>query len=395
MELIFNNIYNSLFKKLQASLSMSSYKFFELDSQYSLLKSSLEVRFKKIMEHKLFINGPEVQELEKKIADYIDVPFAFCTNNGTSSLIISLLAIGTKPGDEVITTPLSFGATAMSIALIGAIPIFIDIEWETGLMKADKIEPAITKKTKAILPVSLYGQTCDMDAINEVAKKHNLTVIEDACQSFGADYKKKKSGSLSPLSVVSFFPAKPLGAYGSGGCILTRNKELGEKIKKIRNQGQSKRFVYETLGFNALMNTFQAGVLLEKLKFFKKELLSRQEKANKYDKIFQDKMLEDITPIHMKADRISSRSYYVLKSQKRNKFLKEFEKAGKALTVHYPIPLFNQPALRSRCKVHGDSNLTREFMSQIFSLPCHAYLKDNEQGNIIQLIKKTHDSFRN
>lgn len=371
---------------------MSSYKFFELDTQYDILKGSLENRFKQIMEHKLFVNGPEVQELEEQVANYTNVPFAFCTNNGTSSLIISMMAVGIKSGDEVITTPLSFGATAMSIVLTGAVPIFIDIEWETGLMRVDKIESAITEKTKAILPVSLYGQVCDMDYIDGIARKYNLVVIEDACQSFGADYKGKKSGSLSLLSAVSFFPAKPLGAYGSGGCILTKSREIGEKVAKIRNQGQQKRFFYESLGFNALMNTFQAGVLLEKLKLFDKELILRQEKADKYDKAFQTEKT-NIDPIIVKKDRVSSRSYYVLKSKKRDKFLEEFKKCGKSLTVHYPIALFDQPALKPFCRVYGDSNLTREFMSQIFSLPCHSYLKESEQNNIIQLIKEINVGF--
>ena len=372
---------------------MSSYKFFELDSQYKLLKDSLELRFQKILNHKLFINGPEVQELEQKLAEYANAPFALCTNNGTSSLIIALMAGGIQPGDEVITSPLSFGATAMSIVLLGAVPVFIDIDWDTGLMRADKIEPAITKKTKAVLPVSLYGQPCDMDDINDIAEEYGLIVIEDACQSFGASYKRKKSGSLSLLSAVSFFPAKTLGAYGSGGCILTKSEELAEKIKKIRNQGQSKRFFYEYLGFNALMNSFQAGVLLEKLKFFEEELFLRREKANKYDKSFH--MEADITPLSVKADRTSSRGYYVLKSNKRELILNKFEKAGKPLTIHYPSLLCDQPALKPFCRVHEISDPARTFVSHIFSLPCHAYLKEDEQDRIIELMREIHAGFRN
>ena len=373
----------------------SLYKFFELDSQYNLLKDSFSARFQKIMDHKLFINGPEVQELEKKLAEYVSAPFAFCTNSGTSSLIISLMSVDIQHGDEVITTPLSFGATAMSIALIGAVPVFIDIEQDTGLMRADKIKAAITKKTKAILPVSLYGQPCDMEAINNIAEQYGLIVIEDACQSFGANYRGKKSGSLSLLSAVSFFPAKPLGAYGSGGCILTKSEKIAKKIKQIRNQGQSKRFFYESLGFNGLMNTFQAGALLEKLKFFEEELLLRQEKANKYNQAFQGETWKNITPLSVKADRSSSRSYYVLKSDKREFILEGFEKAGWPLTIHYPTPLFDQPALKSRCRAHEISDMTKMFISQIFSLPCHAYLKENEQNHIIELMKKINASSRN
>ncbi|MCZ0932116.1 MAG: DegT/DnrJ/EryC1/StrS family aminotransferase [Oligoflexia bacterium] len=374
---------------------MSSYNFFfELDSQYSLLKSSIEDRFKKIIEHKLFINGPEVQELEKKLANYVDVPFAYCANNGTNSLIISLLAVGVKPGDEVITSPLSFGATAMSILILGAVPVFVDIEPETGLMAVNHIESAITKNTKAILPVSLYGQTCDMDAINDIAKKYNLAVIEDACQSFGADYKGKKSGALSLISAVSFFPGKALGAYGNGGCVFTKDKELGKKIRSIRNQGQSKSLFYEFVGINALMDTFQAGVLLEKLKLFDEELRIRQKKADKYDHVFQTGQWE-VKPIQVKKDRASAISFYVLKSDKRDQILKEFNKFEKPLPVYYPSPLFDQPAIEPRCKVHGDPQIARSFAEQVFSLPCHAYLKDSDQEDIIQLMRKVNSSLKN
>ena len=372
---------------------MSSYSFFELDSQYKLIQNSLEKRFKKITEHKLFINGPEVEELEDQLANYANVPFAFCTNNGTSSLIVSLLAIGIQPGDEVITAPVSFGATAMSIRLLGAVPVFLDIALDTGLIKTDSIEKAITKKTKAILPVSLYGQSCDMDPINDIAEKYNLTVIEDACQSFGGLYKGRKIGSLCPISAVSFFPSKPLGAYGSGGCVLTKNKDLADKVKKIRNQGQSQRFFYELIGLNAIMNTFQAVVLLEKFKLFEKELSLRREKADRYDRAFQE--CKNIKPIQLKNDRLSSRSYYILKSAKRDSILKKFESLGKPLTIHYPSPLFDQPAISAHCKIYGNPDSTRTFTSQVFSLPCHAYLKDKDQEDIIQLMRKVDAGFRN
>ena len=370
------------------------HNFLELNRQQSLLKSSLENRLKKIMEHKLFINGPEVQELEKKLADYAGVPFAYCTSSGTNALIISLLVAGVKPGDEVITSPLSFGATAMSILVLGAVPVFVDIEPDTGLMAVSPIEAAITKNTKAILPVSLYGQTCDMDPINDIAKKHNLAVIEDACQSFGADYKGKKSGSLSLIGSVSFSPIKALGAYGNGGCVFTKDKELGKKIHSIRNQGQSKNFFYEFIGINALMNTFQAGVLLEKFKLFDEELKIRQKKANKYDQVFQTGQWE-VKPLQVKKDRASTISFYILKSKKREQILKEFNKFEKPLPIYYPSALFDQPAIKPRCKIHGDPYLARSFAKQVFSLPCHAYLTDKEQDDIIQLMKKANANLEN
>lgn len=362
------------------------YKFLNLDAQYKRIESSLKERFQKLITHKQFINGPEVQELEEKLAALTDVSFVLCTNSGTSSLILSLMAAGIQPGDEVITSPLSFGATAMSIILTGAVPVFVDIEEETGLIEAHKIKEAISEKTKAILPVSLYGQVCDMDVINQTASS-SLTVIEDACQSFGASYKGRKSGSLAHLSAVSFFPAKPLGAYGNAGGIFTDNRKTMETLKQMRNHGQSKRFVHETAGFNALINSFQAIVLLSKLEFFEEELESRRKKALRYDYAFKD-LQPEITLLKVKAERISSRSYYVLKSRKRNKILKFFEKSGCPLTIHYPIPLFDQPSIKPKAKVFGDPYMARKFTSEIFSLPCHAYLTEEEQEKIIYLLKQ-------
>lgn len=366
---------------------MSTYKFLELDTQYNTIKSPLEERFKKLFKHKQFINGPEVQELEEKLRDYVEVSFVLATNSGTSSLILALMAGGIKPGDEVITSPLSFGATVQAILLTGAIPVFVEIEEDTGLMQAHKIEKAISNKTKTLLPVSLYGQMCDMDAINQIAEKHGLFVVEDACQSFGASYKGKKSGSLASVSAVSFFPAKPLGAYGNAGCVFTNSVEIKKKVQKMRQQGQSKRFFHESLGFNALMNSFQAAVLLSKLEVFEEELKLRRAKASYYDDFFTQ-MEPEVTPIKVREERISSRSYYVLKSKKRDQVLKIFERAGCPLPVHYPFPLFDQPVVKSQCRVFGDPHIARRFTSEIFSLPLHAYLREEEQERIVQLLKQ-------
>ena len=372
---------------------MSPYRFFELDNQYEQIKASLKDRFEAVLEHKLFINGPEVQELEEELKKYSGAKFAYGTNNGTSSLIISLIAGGVSAGDEVITSPVSFGATAMSIVLLGAKPVFIEIDEKTGLMKSEQIKPAVTKNTKAIMPVHLYGQVCDMDEINAIAKEYNLSVIEDSCQSFGATYKNKSSGALGSMGAVSFFPAKPLGAYGSAGAILTNDEKIGEKIKKIRNQGQSKRFYYDSLGFNAAMNSFQAGVILEKLKIFDKELKLRQEKANQYDKAFKNHK-GSLRLLSVKKDRVSARSYYVLKSLQRDFILKSFKKADYPLDIHYPSPLFDQPVFKNKRRIAGDPNIARQFTSQILSLPCHAYLEDKHQKKIIQLMGEFDAGFR-
>ena len=365
-----------------------SYRFFELDSQYNLIKEKLDQRFNNLLNHKQFINGPEVLKLEKKLEKYLLSSHIFATNSGTSALMLALMSLDLKAGDEVITSPVSFGATATSVLLAGAVPVFVDIEEETGLIDTDSIEQAINGKTRAILPVSLYGQPADMDQINEIAKKYDLKVIEDACQSFGAVYKGCKSGALSDFSAFSFFPAKPLGAYGNAGCVVTNNRKYAEKIRKIRHNGQSARFVHELLGFNGLMNSFQAAVLLEKLNLFEKELGLRQKLASLYDNAFEN-LFPDLKYICVKSDRISSRNYYVVKSKNREKIMERFRLAGCPLTIHYPIALFDQTVLKDRCKVYGNRNKSRQFVSEVFSLPFHPYLSEEDQGKIIRLLKES------
>ena len=364
-----------------------SYRFFELDSQYNLVKEKLKQRLDNLLNHKQFINGPEVLELEKKLENYFPSSYVVATNSGTSALMLALMSLELKVGDEVITSPVSFGATATSILLVGAVPVFVDIEEETGLIDTDSIEQAINEKTRAILPVSLYGQPADMDQINEIAKKYDLKVIEDACQSFGAVYKGRKSGTLSDFSAFSFFPAKPLGAYGNAGCVVTNNREYAEKMKKIRHNGQSKRFVHELLGFNGLMNSFQAAVLLEKLNLFEKELELRQKLANFYDKAFGD-LSQDLKYIRVKSDRTSSRGHYVVKCKNRETIMERFHLAGCPLTIHYPIALFDQTVLKDCCKVYGNRSRARQFVSEVFSLPLYPYLSEEDQEKTIHLLKE-------
>ena len=366
-----------------------AHKFFELDSQYPLIKNKLNKALEKLFRHKQFIHGPEVLKLEAQLEKHFEGSHiqALAVNSGTSALICCLMALELKAGDEVISSPLTFGATALAIKFTGAVPVFVDIEKDTGLIKASSVEKAINSKTKAILPVSIYGQPADMDEINNLAKKHSLAVVEDACQSFGAVYKGKKSGALSDLSALSFFPAKPLGAYGSAGCVLTRKKKYANKIKSLRNNGQAGRFVYKYSGFNALMSSFQALVLLEKLKIFKKELKARQKLAINYDRAFQ-KMAPDIQIVSVKKDRSSARNYYVLRSKKRTQIMNSFKKAGWPLSIHYPRPLFDLPAFKSHCKLYGDPKGIRQFMKEIFSLPLYPYLKVSSQKKIIKQLKE-------
>ena len=364
------------------------YKFFDLDSQYHLIKENLAQRFKAILEHKQFINGPEAAELEKKLEEYVGFSrFALATNSGTSALLLALMASGAGAGDEVITSPVSFCATALSIRFLGGAPVFADIEEETGLIKAASVEEALSDKTKAILPVSLYGQPADMGAINKTASEHGLKVIEDACQSFGAVYKGKKSGALSDFAAVSFFPAKPLGAYGCAGCVFTDSRESAEKIKQIRRQGQSERFVHEILGFNGLINSFQAAVLLEKLEIFEEEMRVRRKLIARYDEALKN-MSPDLSVLTVKPDRAGIRSYYVVRSAKRSIIIERFKRAGRPLTIHYPIALFDQPALKGHGRIVGNPEKARRFVSEIFTLPLYPYLKEEEQERNIQILRE-------
>ena len=365
---------------------MSLSQFFELDRQYSLIKDRLDKRFKAVLRHGRFINGPEVFELEQKLSAFTGAP-AVAVNSGTSALMTAFMALDLQPGDEVISSPVSFGATALSIRLVGATPVFADIEEETGLLKAASVEKAISRKTKAILPVSLYGQPADMLDINKTARKHGLKVIEDACQSFGASYRGKKSAALSDFAAVSFFPAKPLGAYGNAGCVFAKSKSFAKKLKKIRDQGRATKSLHERLGFNGLMNTFQAVVLLEKLRLFNKELKIRQKLARRYDKAFEG-LAPKLCPTALKIDRTSARSYYVLRSAKKSRIQRHFKKNLLELPVHYSTPLFDQPALKKRCKVFCDPIKIRKWTSQIFSLPLYPYLKEREQDRIIKTLKE-------
>jgi len=363
-----------------------SYKFFELDTQYELIKESLKKKLDRLLDHKQFINGPEVQELERKIQELFPSFSIFATTSGTSALTLALMSLDLKSTEEVITSPVSFGATATSILLAGGTPVFVDIDETTGLIDIESIEQAVSSKTRAILPVSLYGQPVDMDKIMEIANKYNLKVVEDACQSFGATYKGLRIGSLTDFTAFSFFPAKPLGAYGNAGCVIVSDKRYAEKVKMMRQNGQSERFLHEILGFNALMNSFQAVVLLEKLKFFEKELNLREQIAVRYDVAFEN-LSSNLKIVRIKPDRTSTRAHYVVKNRQRDKMMAFFNKKGCPLTIHYPIALFDQPFLKGRCKIFGNPDKTRQFVSEICSLPLHPYLLKKDQEQIIQLMR--------
>lgn len=341
-----------------------SIQFIDLKKQYQALKSTIDVRIQKVLGHGQYIMGPEVAELEQKLCDYTGAKHCVTVASGTEALLISLMAIGIKPGDEVITTSFTFVATAEVIVLLGAKPIFVDIEPDTCNIDTSKIEAAITPKTKAIMPVSLYGQPADMDEINEIANRHNLIVIEDAAQSFGAEYKSKKSCNLSTIGCTSFFPSKPLGCYGDGGAIFTNDDLIAQACREIRVHGQSKRYVHTRVGVGGRMDTLQCAVVLAKLERFEWEVAQRIKIGVRYNELFAGKL----SVVTQRPDRTSVFAQYTVFVQDRDVVQEKLKQLGIPTAVHYPIPLNEQPAYKHLC-CPDCTPIAHEIAKKVMSLP--------------------------
>ncbi len=320
--------------------------------------------------------GPEVVELEQKLADFCGTPFCVTCANGTDALVLALRALGIGPGDEVITSALSFIATAEAIAAVGARPIFVDIEEDTGLIDAPLIEKHITPRTRAIIPVSLYGQCPDMDTINAIAARHGLTVIEDAAQSFGASYRGKRSCSLSPLATTSFFPAKPLGCYGDGGAVFTTDRTIADHIASLRLHGQTERYHHRHLGMNSRLDTLQAAVLLVKLAHFESEIEERQAVAARYQELLSSLPLS--LPV-VRPERRSVWAQYVIRSDRRDHIAERLSAEGIATGVHYPVPLHLQEVFSPLGYHRGDLPHAEKAAGEVLSLPMSAFLSAEDQ----------------
>ncbi|RYZ86591.1 MAG: DegT/DnrJ/EryC1/StrS family aminotransferase, partial [Proteobacteria bacterium] len=313
-----------------------SIPFIDLKSQYKALKENIDSRIQKVLDHGAYVNGPEVAELESKLAQHTGSKYALACASGTDALVIPMMALGIGPGDEVITTAFSFIATAETICLVGATPVYVDIDPVTFNIDVKAIEKAITPKTKAIVPVSLYGQVADMDEINAIAKKHNLLVIEDSAQSYGATYKDKKSSNVSLVGGTSFFPAKPLGCYGDGGAIFTSDEKLFKIMKEIREHGSEARYHHTRLGVNGRLDTIQCAILLAKLERYDWEIEQRQKVADRYHKAFAAIKTPGFTIPFVKSDRKSVWAQYTLTVDDRATFQKKLTDAGVPTSIHYP-----------------------------------------------------------
>lgn len=361
-------------------------QFIDLKAQYRAIKAEIDVRIQRVLDHGQFIMGPEVRELEERLEAYTGARHCVAVASGTEALLISLMALGIKPGDEVITTPFTFVATAETIVLLGAEPVFVDVEEETANIDVSKVEAAITPRTKAIMPVSLYGQPADMDEINAVAEKHGLPVIEDAAQSFGATYRGKRSCNLSTIGCTSFFPSKPLGCYGDGGAIFTSDEALAQAMREIRVHGQSGRYNHTRIGVGGRMDTLQCAVVLAKLGRLDWELGRRAEVGERYQKLLRP-LAPALRPISVKEDRTSVYGQFTVKVVGRNRLQDELRRQGIPTAVHYPVSLHQQPAY---AKGHAGQTfpVSEKLASQVISLPMYPDMDEATQDRIVTALRE-------
>jgi UDP-2-acetamido-2-deoxy-ribo-hexuluronate aminotransferase len=361
-------------------------EFIDLKTQYQMLRESINGRIQAVLDHGQFIMGPEVKELEDRLSAFTGTKHCITVASGTEALLISLMAIGIKPGDEVITTPFSFIATAEMIVLLGAKPVFVDIEPDTCNINASLIEEKITDKTKAIIPVSLYGQPADIDEINAIAEKHNLIVIEDAAQSFGATYKGKKSCNLSKIGCTSFFPSKPLGCYGDGGAIFTSDDALAQAMREIRVHGQSKRYVHTRLGVGGRMDTLQCAIVLAKLERFDWEIEQRLKIGAQYNKLLNGK----VKVVTQRLDRTSVFAQFTVFVDERESVQLQLKEAGIPTAVHYPVPMHLQSAYQNLCCPEC-CNQAVKVANHVMSLPMYPHLSLENISFVTKSLKECID----
>ena len=360
-------------------------EFTDLKTQYAALREPIAARIQRVLDHGQYIMGPEVKELEERLAAFTGAKHCITVASGTEALLISLMAIGLKPGDEVITTPFTFAATAEMIVLLGGKPVFVDIEPDTCNIDASLIEAKITPKTRAFLPVSLYGQVADMDEINAIAARHgNLPVIEDAAQSFGASYKGRKSCNLSTIGCTSFFPSKPLGCYGDGGAIFTNDDELAQASREIRVHGQSGRYTHTRVGVGGRMDTLQCAIVLAKLERFEWELQRRREIGARYHALLQ---AGGVQLLEVRQDRDCVWGQYTVLADDRSRVQARLAECGIPTAIHYPKPLHHQPAYAANCCPDCCPESVRA-AARVLSLPMSADLDERQQSRVVAVLSE-------
>jgi UDP-2-acetamido-2-deoxy-ribo-hexuluronate aminotransferase len=357
-------------------------EFIDLKSQYRRLKTEIDAGIQRVLDHGQYILGPEVDELEEKLVAYTGARHCISVANGTDALQIAMMALGIGPGDEVITPGFTYIATAETVALLRAQPVYVDVDEKTYNLDPAKLEAAITPRTKAILPVSLFGQCADFDAINAIAARHGIAVIEDAAQSFGALYKGRKSCNLSQIACTSFFPSKPLGCYGDGGAIFTNDDEQAKVMRQISRHGQDRRYHHVRVGVNSRLDTLQAAVLLPKLKVLDEEIALRQKVAARYERLLRAAGIDTVP--HVERHNLSSWAQYTIQVDNREAVLAALKQAGVPTAVHYPIPLNKQPAVADPSARLPVGDLIAQ---RVMSLPMHPGLDEATQTRVVNALQ--------
>jgi UDP-2-acetamido-2-deoxy-ribo-hexuluronate aminotransferase len=365
--------------------------FIDLKTQYRRIKPSVDARIARVLEHGQYILGPEVSELERTLAEYVGTKHCIAASSGTDTLLIALMALDIGPGDEVITAPFTFFATGEMIAIAGARPVFVDIDPRTYNLDPAKIEAAITPRTKAIMPVSLYGQCADFEAINAIACRHNLPVIEDGAQSFGATHHGKRSCGLSLIGSTSFFPSKPLGGYGDGGALFTNDDALAKLMREIRVHGQDRRYHHPRLGLNGRLDTLQAAVLLAKMEVFDDEVAARIRIGGRYTQLLNEAF--DGSPGRVGTPYVEDfnscvYAQYTIEVDNRAVFESKLKAHGVPTAVHYPLALHMQPVFAHLGLPEGSFPFSEAAASRVISLPMHPYLTDEQQVQVVKAVRE-------
>ena len=360
--------------------------FIDLKTRLSRVRDRIDERVAAVHDHGQYILGPEVAELEEVLADYVGTKHCVGVSSGTDSLLIALMALGVGPGDEVVTVSYTWISTAEVIALVGAKPVFVDIDPDTWNMDSAQLERAVTDRTKAIIPVGIYGQTADMDAINEIANRHNMPVIEDAAQSFGATYKGRKSCSLSTIGSTSFFPSKPLGGFGDGGALFTDDDDLAEKFRQIRVHGQERKHHHPVLGLNGRLDTLQAAMLLAVLELFPEEITQRQVIGARYNRMLTEAGLKDIQLPQIAEGSTSVYAIYTILTPQRDTLQEHLKEAGIPSVAYYATPLHLQHVFSYLNYQKGDFPVAEQVADQCLSLPMSPYLSETNQQAIVHAL---------
>ncbi|MBU1053464.1 MAG: DegT/DnrJ/EryC1/StrS family aminotransferase [Proteobacteria bacterium] len=360
--------------------------FLDLKSQYLSIKNEVDYAIKQVIDNCAFAGGPFVERFEKAFAPYCQCKEAIGVGSGTDALWIALIALGIGDGDEVITVPASFIATAEAISFSGAKPVFVDVDKATCNMNPKLIEAAITSKTKAIIPVHLFGQMADMDPITKIAKKHNLFVIEDACQAHGAEYKGKRAGSIGDAGCFSFYPGKNLGAYGEAGAVVTNNIELAEKMRIFRDHGQSKKYFHKMIGWNGRMDGIQGAILEVKLKYLSAWNDARRKNAGIYKELFEDTE-HILLPVETSQTK-HVYHIYAIRTKRRDTLIEYLTKAGISCGIHYPVPIHLQDAYKTMELEKGSFPVAEKCADELVSLPMFPELTQEQIEYVAHEIKR-------